>query len=745
MISALLLLSVSTTHANEGLWRPEQLEDLQPELQELGIDGSIEDLTRLDAAPLGAIVGLDRCSGAFVSDTGLIATAFHCITEGLQFASRGQENLFSSGWYAQTPQDERWVGPTARARITVASDDVTSEVLAGTKRLDGPDKTAKIDDNIKTLVARCERGPGVRCMVATFGEGAEYQLIEQLELRDLRLVYSPPHSVGYFGGDADNWQWPRHSGDFAFLRAYGKDGEPAEHDASNEPYTPSAWLTVAERGPQPGDFAMVAGYPGRTYRWRSGAELAHAIDIAYPMRIATSEEVRSILEYYATRDLELAARVGPQILSLTNRIQYLQGNLEAFERTGYRDRKWELDTELGQWIASSPERTERYGTILDDLARLRGDTEATWVRDHVAGQMLRHTTMLSVASRLYKLAEESRKPDRQRESGYQNRDRPAIAAWLEQVDARYDYRVDRAVLRYFLLRAASLPEEQQIPELRLWLEAQGHSGNLEEQIDEEIRELYAATQLTVPDKRLALMETSPWFLTGNDDPWFELAAALRPFYDRLQETRDAREAAWHETRPRYIEAIQEYIPEGRPRTLPKTGEVAPGLVYPDANGTLRVSIGDVRGYTPRDGLLAVPRTRLEGILEKALLQDDPPPVDLIEAIEQARFGPYADDELGSVPVNFLTTIDTAPGNSGSPTLDSEGRFVGIIFDGNYEAIASDWAYDIDTTRSIHTDVTYMLWYLDAVAGAHGLLAEIGVEARFKPEEDAPAEADGRPE
>jgi hypothetical protein len=238
--------------------------------------------------------------------------------------------------------------------------------------------------------------------------------------------------------------------------------------------------------------------------------------------------------------------------------------------------------------------------------------------------------------------------------------------------------------------------------------------------------LYANNDLADPDKRRSLMETSPWFLTQSGNPWFTLAEALYPYTERASDQADVREADWLAIRPQYIAAVQEFLPSARPRYLPTIRGFSPGLFYHDANATLRIGFGKVDGYQPRDGLIAAAHTTVGGIVEKAGFPPYEAPASLVLAIERGEWGPYGDTAMGGVLVNYVTTLDTARGSSGSPTLDAQGRWVGLIFDGNYESMASDWVFDEATTRSIHTNVSYILWYLDAVAGADALLTELGI-------------------
>lgn len=716
MITALLLPSLALAH--EGMWLPEQLPALAAEIEDAGSSIPADRLADLDAGPLAAIIDLDdRCSGAFVSEDGLIVTAYHCIGEAMRNASEADENLFETGFYAPDRTQERFAGSTFSVKVTLSMEDVTEEVLAGTRKLDGAERQKRIQTHVRALEKRCER-PGVHCEVVPFDQGTTYKLVQQQELKDVRVVYSPPRSVGYYGGADDNWQWPRHSGDFAFLRAYADaDNQPTTYRQDNRPYRPAAWLPVATRAPAEDGFVMVAGYPSGTYRWKSAAEIDFARDADYPRKIATLADVLDLLRRFAEADERTAAIVDPRILSLNNQLQYMQGNLAAFRRIEANQRKWTLERDLAAWIAAEPERAAHYGEMLDTIHRLQAEEASTAGRDHVASQLAAHGVMFDTAMKLYRLAKESTKRDAERARGFQDRDRPAFADRMDAVDQRYAFRVDMEITRYFLDRLLRMPDRSRIPELDAWF-ARQRGTSYEDRLENAVTRLYTAgADLSDASRRRALMDTSVWYLERSGNPWFELAEAMLPFYERLDAARAERTARWSRVRPLYLEAIQAFLPtyEG--------SELHGNVFYPDANGTLRVTFGKVDGFAPRDGLIASSHTRLSGILEKAGSPPYDAPTRLIAAIERGATGPYGQD--GSVPVNFLSTADTTLGSSGSATVDAEGRFCGVLFDGNYESMATDWMFEESVTRSIHTDVAYILWYLDAVAGADPLLRELG--------------------
>jgi hypothetical protein len=742
LIATLLAVPVFAL-AMEGMWLPDQVPQLSKEIKGLGWEGDPAVLGQVGGPVLGAVVDMGYCSAAFVSPDGLIATAYHCVTDGLQYASRKGEDLFEDGFYAASQGEERWAGPTEHMRVTTGITDVTKEVLAGTKKLTVEEKLAKIDENIEAIVRRCEAS-GQSCKVAVQGGGTHYHLVTQLDLRDMRLVYAPPNAVGYFGEDRDNWQWPRHSGDFAFFRAYvAPDGKAAPHHPDNVPYKPQHWLKTATTGPKPGEFVGVAGFPAGTWRWRSAAELDYHATEAYPRLLNIKHAELAILERHARRDEATAAKASPRMLNLSNDVLYLEGQLAMFERLKTQQSKWQFEQDLRKWIAADPARYEQHGEVIDAMHRLQAEEAATGARDQHIDRMIKDVHLLNAAVNLYQLAKESVKPDKKRRPGFQNRDRPDIASKLDKIESTFDWQIDRDMLRWFLVELMRMPPGQRPPEIDNWYASLAKHPTVEATLDAELERLYKNGDLMDPEKRRSLMDTSEWFLTKSGNPWFALAAALEPHLVRQYELNTQRGAAWREYRPRYVDAVMAFYPEGRPRYVAEKGELAPGLFYPDANATLRVTVGKVDGFFPRDGLIAEPRTRLQGIAEKAGGAPYDIPEALGAAIASGEYGPYADPKLASVPVNFLSTLDTARGSSGSATFNAKGEFCGVIFDGNLESIASDWVFNEGLTRSIHTDVSYILWYLDRVAHADRVLEELGHKPAFSQKSAEAAAGDGK--
>ena len=273
--------------ADEGMWQPHQLPDLSDQLLELGLEINPENLSRLDQFPMNAVVSLGGCSASFVSPQGLVVTNHHCVYGSVQYNSTPENNLLVDGFLAKQLNEEIPTAPGTRVYVTEEVSDVTADVLAGvTAATSGIERYNRIEANRKSLIADCESTGNHRCGVSSFHQGLEYFLIKRLEVRDVRLVYAPATSIGKYGGDIDNWMWPRHTGDFAFYRAYvGPDGLPADPAEDNVPYAPDHWLQIGADGVSPGDFVMVPGFPGRTSRSRLSDEVINAIEFSYPRRV----------------------------------------------------------------------------------------------------------------------------------------------------------------------------------------------------------------------------------------------------------------------------------------------------------------------------------------------------------------------------------------------------------------------------------------------------------------------------
>jgi hypothetical protein len=699
------------------MWMPEQLGPQAETLRSLGMEIDPAALADPKSAVLGAVVSLGGCSASFVSDEGLIITNHHCVLGPLQGNSTPKENLVRDGFVARNRADERWAGPTARVYVTQSLRDVTAPVTEGLAAVkDDIARRTKVEERQKALVAECEKGrPGIRCSVAEYFGGGQYRLVEQLEIRDVRLVFAPHDQIGSYGGEIDNWRWPRHTGDVGLLRAYvGKDGKPADHSAENVPYHPPHHLHLASKPLAAGDLVFVAGYPGTTNRLRTAAEAEEAVSFTYPHRIEWCAENIALLDKLREKNDEIKLKSNHTWRRLNNLRTKTKGIVDGLVKGGLSARKAKLDADLRAFVDADPARKAAYGDVLDKIKDQVDKRRVTRAHDAELDETKRLVGLYASAMTIVHMAEERPRPDAERDPDFQERNWDRLLQDEQATTKRYDRALDQALFKLALQRALRLPEKER-PEL---VAAVLGKKAEEARIDAALDALYDKTALADEKVRLDLLKTATLADLGKShDPLIKLALALRPAQKAAEDREKAAAGAMLLLRPRYVEALRKM--DAHP-------------LAPDANSTLRVTFGTVRGYHPApDAPEYRPFTTVSEMVKKnkASWPFDVPGY-VLDAVKAGKFGPYVDGQLGEVPVDFLADLDITGGNSGSPTLNGRGELVGLAFDGNYEAMASDWIFQPAITRSIQVDLRYVEWLLDAVIPGQHLLQEMGVKPAF---------------
>ncbi len=703
LLPIILLASTGLTHADEGQWQPYQLPQLKAELKRIGITTSPGKLGDLSRSPLGAIVALPGCSASFVSPDGLVVTNHHCGYGAVQRNSSAAHNYIADGFLAKTRAEELPAGPNERIYVTDKIEDVTLELTQDLKRSLSPRaRHDEIQNRIKALVAQCEKDPSYRCSVPSFHRGLEYYLIRQMMIRDVRLVYAPAEGIGNFGGDIDNYEWPRQTGDFSFLRAYvGKDGKPADPSPDNVPYRSKKFLVVSAEGLKTGDPVLLAGYPGRTSRYKLPVEIRAARDVAYPLQVAALQADIDTIAKSTAANPEWTVRYASVEKSLQNRMKKTRGLLDAFARKDIVAIKVKQDAEFRTWLKAQPGATQ---IMLSELDRTIA-ADIALSNEEYAWSLATNSELLKSAHTVYRLALEKQKPDAQREPGYQQRDQPFIKARLTRLEQSLVGTVDQARWQTALQHYRALPAAMHPAGLDALLPA--NNG---------LDALYRHSQLANTAQRLGWIDADAATIARSDDALLQLAVKLNAIATALEERRKDLDGKLELVTPRYMQAIIAFKKsQGKP-------------VYPDANSTLRITYGTVAPYAVRDGILKSPFTTVEGILEKDTGKkpfNSPPK--LLAAIKAKRYGQFSDPVLGTVPVNFLSSADTTGGNSGSAVMNKDGELVGLNFDSTYESIAKDWYFDSAITRAIHVDIRYMLWVMSEVDHADNLLKEMTIK------------------
>ncbi len=709
---ALAVLGISSAHADEGMWMPQQLPQIAKQLKAAGLKLDPNSLTRLTEFPAGAIVSLGGCSASFVSPQGLVITNHHCVYGSVAQNSTPERDLLANGFVAHNLGEELPAAPGTRVFVTKEVLNVTDKIItADVAKLSGKARSDAIEKNQKALVSACEKDEGHRCTVSSFYGGLEFYQIKQLEIRDVRLVHAPPAGVGKFGGDTDNWMWPRHTGDYGFYRAYvSKDGKAADFSKDNVPYVPKHFLKLAKEGVKDGDFVMAMGYPGRTNRHRLPSEVQFTFDWFYPAFVKASGENLAIIDRETRGDKDLALKYAGQVAGINNYYKNRQGMIDSYAGSDFLARKTAEQAQLKAWVAGDAKRKAEFAADIDAVEALIAERDAGVKRDfHYSYSQPR---LLTTARAMYRLAQESQKPDADRKSGYQTRDLPRMKAGVAGLVRTYDAKVDKALAMHHLKQYLAQPAAEQKAAFNTALGLR--AGMSDAELSAALDKLYAGTKLNDAAERSAWLDKKPADFQGSNDAFIKAAVAL---YDA-----DMKEEAQDEELAGKLQQAYGSYMKAKIAYMKSKGQA----VYPDANSTLRVTYGNIAGRDHgADGTTWTPFTTVKGVVAKATGEGEfNAPKPQLDAIKAKDFGKYVDPKLKTVPVNFLATLDITGGNSGSAALNARGELVGLAFDGTLDSIISDWDFNKANTRDIQVDLRYILWNMQHVDKADNLLKEM---------------------
>jgi len=695
--------------ADEGMWMPHQMKDLN--LKALGLKMNPEDLVKKDGTGLmSAVVYLGGGTGEFVSSNGLILTNHHVAFGALQRASTKEKDYIQNGFLAWA-QKEEIPAKGYIADVLLGYEEVTEEILSKIKSdMTYRQRYEVIEKAQKKLIAETEKeGKDIRATVAGMYSGNEYYLFRFKRIKDIRLVYAPPRDLGNFGGDVDNWMWPRHTCDFAFLRAYvSKDNVGVDFSPDNVPYKPKSILKISLEGFKEGGFTFVMGYPGRTYRNYTLSELLFDMD-SMQKRMEDFKNIIAFYEKSGEEKREIQIKYASIVRGLNNALKNYQGKIEGMEKISLPTKKKVQERNFQEWINENQKRQKKYGEILEKIeAYMKKYSNHYWKNNLLSALVSPYfgSALLSQGYLVYRTAEERLKPDMEREPSYQDRNLPLIRMRIELAERGYDFETDRAFLKYQLKKLSERPEDQ-IPEAFKELVAK-HS---EEGVDDYVDALFDKTSLADPKKRLELIDMKPEELMKLDDPILNLAAELAKETEVLREKGKALSQERLDLKKIYVDALRKQ----------KQGRIAP-----DANSTIRFTYGFIEGYQPKDAIHYRPQTTLKGVVEKDTGKFPfHVPQKLKELYAEKDYGPYIDKKLKDIPVCLLNTTNVTGGNSGSPTLNARGEQIGIIFDMTYESVTGDYYIIPELQRTISVDIRYVIFITDKFSGAKHIIKELG--------------------
>lgn len=706
LVIALVTAGVPNMLADDGMFPMSELPRVN--LRERGIELTAEQL--FNPSEISLVDGICRvngCTGSFVSDSGLIITNHHCAFDAIQKASTSDRDLLTNGFIAGSRAEEI-PAPDYQVRITENYRDISAEVLSVVQEgMSFLERTKAIEKRRKELEIEAERQhPGLRAEAAEMFAGRTYVLFLYTYLKDVRLVFAPPASVGNFGGEADNWEWPRHTGDFSFMRAYtAPDGSSATWSAQNIPYRPKRFLRVQSAGVDEGDSVFLLGYPGRTARHRTASFLQYESRVRLPLTVQLYQWQIRQMEEAGVGDRSVAIRHASRTKSLANVEKRSRGQLQGLQRAQIVEKRLQQESELQSFIEADEVLRQKYGSVLRDIAAVYAEMES-------AGPLEIHLQQLRQACRaaafgfaVVDAVHERAKPDIERESPWMDRNYAQSVQELKVSLRDWHPPTDVEMLSGMLRRLSSIPGARQIPALIPLTES--------EQICEQAaKRLIEGTRLGDAGFIEQSLGQTVDQLRATKDPLLTLLLDLYPSYLQLRELDKTREGRLSRLYGSLLEVKEQFL---------RTGFI------PDANGTLRFTSGRVRAYSPADAVVRTPISTLRGVIEKTTGQDPfitPEPV--LRAYGARDFAGFLHPRLGQVPVAILYDTDTTGGNSGSPVLNSKGELVGVNFDRCFEATINDFAWNADYSRSIGVDIRYVLWITGRVYGATQLLDEMGV-------------------
>lgn len=684
MLAVLVSTSSFALAFDEGMFAPDQIAKLP--LGKRGLKIKPTDIYNPGGVSLSdAVIRLSSgCTAEFVSPEGLILTNHHCAFDALVKASTPGNDLVETGFRTDGRSGEI-VAQGYSIFITNRAEDVTAKIKTGTEGLTGEALAAKIKQNNDALQAaeQAKAKPGATVRIQMLNNGFYYYLYETHQVKDVRVVYAPPRNIGVFGGDPDNFEWTRHTGDFTFLRAYvAPDGSPAEYSANNVPFKPKKFLTMNIGGLKDNDFVFVMGYPGGTTRYRESWSIKYARDANFPFLENYLDALSRSLNKIGETNEEKRLALQSNIANYDNSRKVFGGGHLRLRRSGVVEQRQADEAKLATWIAANPDRQRKYGTVLTELKTLSEETNATAKRDVLLRRMPDPLSM-TVFGQVFTAVAETSQPGAKMLSDTER------AAKLKAIQSAYENREpahELEMIKFYLRSFADLPADQKFkPAEDLFGSLSGSARreaeakfadtivNGEYSSAERVAGLYGPRTLDFNQERENILGFARGVLAEQ--------AALAPKTAKFN-------ASINRLRTLYMEALTEM--KG----------MSP--VYPDANSTLRFSYGNVKGYAPREAEFRTPFTTMKGMLEK---DTGVKPFDMpqkLKDLQAARdFGQYGEGD--SVVVNFLSSNDIIGGNSGSPILNGNGEQVGLCFDGNFEGLGNDFYYDPDYNRTISVD------------------------------------------
>ena len=703
ILKLLLLFFVIQIQAQQGgMWIPSLLQGMnEKEMKNLGMKMSVKDIYDVNKSSLKDAVPHFNggCTSEVISPKGLILTNHHCGFDQIQNHSSVDHDYLTDGFWAYKMEDEL---PNENLVVTfiVRIEDVTTKVLEGTQNMTSEaEKQRKIQDNITVLSNSLPKENWQENKIRTFFEGNQYMLFVTETFKDVRLVGAPPSSIGKFGNDTDNWVWPRHTGDFSLFRIYAdKNNRPANYSKDNVPYTPKHFLPISLDGIKEDDFTLVFGYPGKTNEYLPAVAIAQIANELNPAKIEIRDQALKVADGFMRKDNAIKIQYASKYASIANYWKKWIGETQGLKKSDAVAIKKNQEIIFQEKVAKAGKQVE-YGNLLSDFEKNYTEIAPyALAKDYFSEVALRNTELLSVGFKLYQLEQVYNSKGEQAFTDRKNN----LVASLGDFYKDFNPNVDQKVFEQLIhLYASKVP--------RAFLPTNLSNINAADLASE----IYGQSKLVNYNsiKELLSGDSKTVLANLNSDKGFQI---LKNMADKFLK----------DVNPKYEEINMRIMALQRTYMKAQLELNKDARIFPDANSTLRVTYGKVKGYAPKDATVYTPVTYLDGVMEKYIPGDYEfdVPAKLIDLYKTKNYGPYA--ENGKMPVCFIGTNHTTGGNSGSPAIDSKGNLIGLNFDRVWEGTMSDIYYDPNICRNIMVDVRYILFIIDKYAGAKNILNEL---------------------
>lgn len=708
LLAVAVLLLVSSVFAREGMWIPTLLNKYNiAEMQQMGFKLTAEDIYSVNNESMKDAVVLfgSGCTGELISDQGLLITNHHCGFDAIQNHSTVEHDYLTNGFWAKTRKEEL---PNSNLTVSFLErmDDVTDGVMAGTAGLPKDSVAAVINRNVKKIAKEASENGKYEAVVKPLFYGNQYFLYVYLVFEDVRLVGAPPSAIGKFGGDTDNWMWPRHTGDFSLFRIYAdKNNQPAKYSPDNVPYKPKKFLKISIRGVQPEDFTMVFGYPARTQEFLPSQAISQIMEQGDPDKIKIRDLKLKLLSEDMEKDRKVRIQYAAKYANTSNAWKKWQGEVKGLKRLDAVVVKQKSEAAFKSWAAASADRAA-YRDVLPQLEKLYSDLAPyTKANDYYSEIVLRGTDIFGLASSFEQVLSkwEKSSPEVRAKNLKTLQDR--IEEYFNEYNQPTDEKMFVALLRMYVadMDPNFLPEEFKTAMKKL--------------SDEKlIGSIYRKSVFTDQEKLTGIAASldAKSIKAISNDPAFKMFASLKKFFDA-------------NVSPKYASINKQIDEQMKTYVAGIRAMQGDRPLWADANQTLRVAYGKVEGYEPMDGVTYKHYTTVEGIIEKdnPEIYDYNVPQVLRDLYKNKDYGRYAQN--GEMPVCFLASNHTTGGNSGSPVIDANGKLIGLNFDRCWEGTMSDLMFDPDRCRNIVLDIRYALFIIDKFAGAKSLIDEMVIE------------------